>query len=320
MVDENDLETESSPVSDEEGVAAESPPAVDETEDELLAVVQSAVEGTDPEEPASSAESDEEIADEVVPEAVAEESDTEPSDDEGNYDDVPFNQHPRFQELIAEKNELKPLADNYVQITNYLAENNISSDEAAEGFQIMALIKNNPVEARKALQPWIDELDLHAGNRFPSDIQEKIDQGYIDEASAADMTRMRMAAEVAEGKRQMTEDQLAQAQQAQHVNSLAEVVTEWENGKLETDPDYELKQEEMDDRVKALISEFGQPQDADQAIQLVEAAYETVNARFAARRPQKKAVRTASGGKPAGNPAAQPERVLEVIQQTLASS
>ena len=93
-----------------------------------------------------------------------------------------------------------------------------------------------------------------------------------------------------------------------------------ENGKLETDPDYELKQEEMDDRVKALISEFGQPQDADQAIQLVEAAYETVNARFAARRPQKKAVRTASGGKPAGNPAAQPESVLEVIQQTLASS
>ena len=320
MVDENDLEMESSPISEEQGADAESPTAADETEDELLAVVQSALQEDEAEDAASSAESDEEVTEEVTAEAGEDtDEDIQPSDEEGDYEDVPFNQHPRFKELIAEKNELKPLAENYRQITDFLSDNNINAEEAAEGFQIMALIKNDPVKAREALQPWIDELDLHSGNRFSDDIEQRLDQGYLDEQAAADLQRSRMAAEMAQGREAIMQEQLAKASQQRQLDDLAAVVTDWEERKQQSDPDYSLKQDEMDDRVKALVSEFGQPQNAEQAIQLVEAAYETVNARYAARRPQKKAVRTASGGNPAGTPAADPTSVLEVIEQTLQS-
>ena len=36
------------------------------------------------------------------------------------------------------------MADNYRQITDFLSTNNVSAEEAAEGFKIMALIKNDP--------------------------------------------------------------------------------------------------------------------------------------------------------------------------------
>ena len=320
MVDENDLEPESSPVS-ETGEEAASPTAADETEDELLAVVQSAVAGEEAEEPGSSPESDEAVPEEGATDDADSEGEIPSADDaDDDYEDVPFNQHPRFKELIAEKNELKPMADNYRQITDFLSTNNVSADEAAEGFKIMALIKNDPVAAREALQPWIDDLDLYAGNRFPDDIREKYEQGHLDEAAAQELTRSRMASELAQGQQALMQEQLTQRDQQARLDDLAAVVTDWEDRRKQSDPDYSLKQDEMDDRVKALVSEFGQPQDAGQAIQLVEAAYEAVNARHAARLPQKKAVRTASGGNPAGNPAADPASVLEVIEQTLQSS
>ena len=315
MIDENDLEMESSPISDE-GEVAESPTAADETEDELLAVVQSALQEDEAEDADSSPESDEEVTEEVAAEAVEGEG-VDPSDEDGDYEDVPFNQHPRFKELIAEKNELKPLADNYRQITDYLSDNNIDADEAATGFQIMAWIKNDPVKAREALQPWIDELDLYAGNRLSDDIQQKVDQGYMDETAAADLQKSRMAADMAQAQQVLMQERLNETSQQNQLNDLAAVVTDWEERKQASDPDYSLKQDEMDDRVKALISEFGQPATPEEAIQLVEAAYGTVNQRFVTRRPQKKAVRTASGGNPAGNPSADPASVLEVIEQTL---
>ena len=210
------------------------------------------------------------------------------------------------------------MAENYRQITDFLSDNNISAEEAAEGFQIMALIKNDPVKAREALQPWIDDLDLYAGNTVSQMIFSK-DLIKAIWTKRQPIQRSRMAAEMAQGREAMMQEQLAKAGQQRQLDDLAAVVTDWEERKR-TDPDYSLKQDEMDDRVKALVSEFGQPQNAEQAIQLVEAAYEAVNARHAARRPQKKAVRTASGGNPAGNPAADPASVLEVIEQTLQSS
>ena len=318
MVDENDLETESSPVS-ETGEEAASPTAADETEDELLAVVQSAVAGEEAEEPGSSPESDEEVPDEGATDDVDDGEVQSADDADDDYADVPFNQHPRFKELIAEKNELKPMADNYRQITDFLSTNNVSPEEAAEGFKIMALIKNDPASAREALQPWIDDLDLYAGNKFPDDIREKYENGHLDEAAAQELTRSRKAAELAQGQQALMQERMTQVDQQARLDDLAAVVTDWEDRKKQSDPDYNLKQDEMDDRVKALVSEFGQPQDAEQALQLVEAAYEAVNTRHAARRPQKKAVRTASGGNPAGNPAADPASVLEVIEQTLQS-
>lgn len=319
MVDENDLEPESSPVS-ETGEEAASPTAADETEDELLAVVQSAVAGGEAEEPGSSPESDEDVPEEGATDDADSDGEIQSADDADDYEDVPFNQHPRFKELIAEKNELKPMADNFRQITDFLSTNNVSAEEAAEGFKIMALIKNDPVAAREALQPWIDDLDLYAGNTFPDDIREKYEQGHLDEAAAQELTRSRKAAELAQGQQALMQERLTQQDQQARLDDLAAVVTDWEDRRKQSDPDYSLKQDEMDDRVKALVSEFGQPQDAEQAIQLVEAAYQAVNARHAARLPQKKAVRTASGGNPAGNPAADPASVLEVIEQTLQSS
>ena len=76
-----------------------------ETEADLLSVVQDALPTEEAETPQE--ETEEEVAEVESKEEV--EAELEAEDDSEDYSNVPFNKHPRFQKLIAEKNELKEL-------------------------------------------------------------------------------------------------------------------------------------------------------------------------------------------------------------------
>ena len=119
---EEQQEMESSPISEEtqidesstiEGEEASSSDAteVEETEESLLNVVQSALpENNPPEETASEEIETEEVTEEKL-EAKTEEID--PQVEADDWSDVPFNKHPRFRKLVAEKNEQKNLAEQF---------------------------------------------------------------------------------------------------------------------------------------------------------------------------------------------------------------
>ena len=338
---EEQQEMESSPISEEtqdesstiEGEEASSSDAteVEETEDSLLDVVQSALpEEEAPEETASEETETQEVQAEQ-PEVSAEE--VEPQIEADDWADVPFNKHPRFRKLVSEKNEQRKLAEQfredsaqYQKIVDFIGSNNLSAEDAAEGFRIMSLIKNNPGEAHEILQGHLNSVNELTGKKLPDDIQGKLDDGFLDEDAAKELSQARANLQREQQLRQQDKENAEQVEQVsrkqkadQQLNYLRKVVKDWEDTTRNSDPDFSLKQDEINDRVAALVNERGRPVTSEQVLGIANDAYETVNGRYKARTPQRQNIRTSTGGKLSGTPVAEPSSMHEVISNVLNS-
>ena len=338
---EEQQEMESSPISEEtqdesstiEGEEASSSDAteVEETEDSLLDVVQSALpEEEAPEETASEETETQEVQAEQ-PEVSAEE--VEPQSEADAWSDVPFNKHPRFRKLVSEKNEQRKLAEQfredsaqYQKIVDFIGSNNLSAEDAAEGFRIMSLIKNNPGEAHEILQGHLNSVNELTGKKLPDDIQGKLDDGFLDEDAAKELSQARANLQREQQLRQQDKENAEQVEQVsrkqkadQQLNYLRKVVKDWEDTTRNSDPDFSLKQDEINDRVAALVNERGRPVTSEQVLGIANDAYETVNGRYKARTPQRQNIRTSTGGKLSGTPVAEPSSMHEVISNVLNS-
>ena len=188
----------------------------------------------------------------------------------------------------------------------------------------MSLIKNNPNEAHEILQRHLNAVNELTGKRLPDDIQGKLDDGFLDEDAAKELSQAR-ANLVREQQLRQQEKQNAERveiesrkQKAdQQLNYLRKVVKDWEETTRNSDPDFSLKQDEINDRVAALVNERGQPVTSEEVLGIANDAYETVNERYKARTPQRQSIRTSTGGKLSGTPSPAPASLKDVIHQTL---
>ena len=55
----------------------------------------------------------------------------------------------------------------------------------------MSLIKNNPNEAHEILQRHLNAVNELTGKRLPDDIQGKLDDGFLDEDAAKELSQAR---------------------------------------------------------------------------------------------------------------------------------
>lgn len=311
-------ELDPSPGSEEENQdeQAQSSSAESETEEDLLSVVQDAMQ---PSEDADS-QSDEEYEEEDEEGEYSDDELSASSEDDESFDDVPFHKHPRFKEVIDQRNSFRDRAEQYDKITDFLNTNNLSAEEAAQGFQIMAMMKSDPKAALDALSPFVQQLGLQAGITMPDDIQSKVNDGYLDEDAARELSELRATAAREREMRQQVEGRQQQEQAKAHLHNLAATVTDWEERTRASDPDYDLKQDEIDDRVRVLVTERGRPTTPEQAIAMAKEAYESVNERYKARFGNKRQIRTASGGKLGGTPQAEPTSLMEAVQNALGNT
>jgi hypothetical protein len=327
---EESQETESSPVSDEvqvdestTEVAEDTASSLDATEVEaettqtLADAVQDALQ---PEEPVEETETSEEVE-------VTESIETSGEISKEDYKDVPFNKHPRFRSLVAEKNELKDLtaklkgdSEQYSKITGFIDRNNLSAKEAVEGFKIMAAIRNNPDEAYKMLEHHLGNVSKITGKVLPEDLQSKVDDGFLDEDAAKELSQTRASLAREQYLRKADSAKSVSRQQSAQSEVMGTALQTWGETTLAKDPDFGLKQEEFNDRVVALVNERGRPQTQADVLGLVDEAYETVNERFRARQPQPTQLRTATGGKLSGTPRAEPKSLSDAISMAFESS
>ena len=325
---EESQETESSPVSDEvqtdesttteETVVAEdnasSSDATEveaETSETLADVIQDAYQP--PDEPVEEAETSEETE---TTEPIETSEEVSPEE----FKDVPFNKHPRFRSLVAEKNELKDLtvklkddSEQYSKITDFIDRNNLTSKEAVEGFKLMAAIRNDPNAAHEMLSQHLNNVSQITGKVLPEDIQTKVDDGFLDEDAANELSQAR--ANLAREQYLRMQD-AARSQNARTEEESArwgESLQSWGETTLAKDPDFSLKQAEFNDRVVALVSERGRPKSQAEMMGLVEDAYSTVNERFKSRQPQPTQLRNVTGSKLSGTQITSPKNLSEAI-------
>ena len=319
---EKPLEQDPSTSSEETDAPAQSSSADGESDESLLDVVTSALHDqgsySEEEKLVSESPTGQEDVKQEEGNADYDASATDKSVDEEAYSDVPFHEHPRFKKLIAERNELRKAGDQHNALTGWLRDNNLSADEAVEAFRVAATMKNDPGAAYSMLKGHLDTLSVSTGHTLPEDIQTKVDDGYLDEDSATELSRARAeAAHEKQMREQMQNQTQLQHAQAQH-GHLAQTVDDWESITRQSDPDYSLKQPEIDDRVRVLISERGRPASSEQALQMAQEAYEVVNQRYRARQPEIQPIRTATGGKLGGTPSPEPKNVMDAVNLGLA--
>lgn len=217
--------------------SAESSPADDVSEVNALSIVRDVVDARKADTPEGSSPEGEKVEEQPKPDAETKEQDNE------NYSDVPFAKHPRFQQLLRKAKVNEQDATNYRNVQTFMDTNGISAEEAAEGFQIMALMRSNPAAAWEMLKPYAQNLAIAAGEVLPQELVQRVNAGEMSQAAAIEFSRAQAKLKSVENHQSFVEQQQQKAREQQHAQSLRNAADAWAQERQARDPSFEAKQE-----------------------------------------------------------------------------
>jgi len=274
----------------------------------LLDVVRDVVDERSEQDQASSADGSDTGAD---PGAAA-------AQGQDDYSDVPFNKHPRFQALVAEKNSYREGHVRYQNIENYLAANSLSAEEAANALATFARAKHDPAGAFAELKPWLQELLVAAGEVLPADLQARVEKGELTPDIALEFSRERAKSKSYETRQSFDQQRQQRDSDAERVKSLQSAADTWEADRATKDPNFAAKKPALFREVAFLQRTEGVPKDAEGVKAQLKKAYDAINAVFKAAAPaqqqQKPATRPVTGGVKAGNVRPAPKSTLDIVR------
>lgn len=320
MADENEAldsadsatDTTSSDVASPEALADSSPAEGAEPSD-VLSIVRDAVNAEEPKgETASPAEDDRDPTDTDGSEDA--QAETQPDD---GYTDVPFHQHPRFQQLIQERNTLRGEAGQFRKVQAFLDENGLSSEDAANMLSVAALAQRDPAEAWKQVKPWVQDLLMRSGEYMPNDLRDRVQKGELSRDAALEISRLRVQQQSVQARTQFDE----RRQQMETARSMQSAAGDWETQARAKDPDFVAKLDDIQKEVLWLQRRDGVPNSAHGVKAQLDAAYRAVNDRVRAQRTPKPAKQPVRSGKVAGGePQRAPTSVLDIVRNAGAAS
>lgn len=293
---------------------AASSPATGEDDNELLSVVRDVVKDRKVVDPASPAEGEE---------VQGQEPGAEKKPDDENYSDVPFNKHPRFQQLLREAKSNKQDAERYRNVDRFLFDAGLSSEEAADGLTIMGLAKTNPAEAWKQIRPWLEKLVVAAGEVIPDDLRQRVANGELTQDAALEVSKARATAASVQAAQSFREQQAERRQQTDNANAVQQAAADWEADRMAKDPNFAAKQPAVMKEVVYLQRTEGMPTTSQGVIDMLKKAYKTVNdslkpAPVIPPAVRQQPVRPVTGGQVAGNqrpaPAGKEMSTLDIVR------
>lgn len=240
--------------------------------------------------------------------------------DNETFLDVPFNKHPRFQALITQRNGFREDAGRYQNVTNYLAENNLSADEAANALATFAKAKVDPAGAFAELKPWLQALLVAAGEVLPDDLRARVESKELSPEAAQELSRERAKSKSFETRQGFEAQRQARTSQTNLVTELVSTADSWEADRKQKDPNFAAKQPLLLREVAFLQQQEGKPKDKAGVLAQLKKAYDAVNKSFrapaaaaapAARRP---AIKPVTGGTVNGTVREKPKTTLDIVR------
>lgn len=204
---------------------------------------------------------------------------TPKDDSQKQAEKLPFHNHPRWKEMVSERDALKPKADQYEKITTFMSTNRLTPEEMAQGMKVMALMKNNPVEAYKVLQGYVQNLAPLTGEVLPEDLKREVEDGFIPESRAKELARLKAEREYSETYQRAQAEQREAEHKALLERQMYDAVVSWETQERAKDPDWDKKYEMVMDRVRTLVA-AGRPQSASEAVEVARRALADINTRL----------------------------------------
>lgn len=200
---------------------------------------------------------------------------------------LPFHKHPRWQEMVAQRNdartraaELEEPARQFGMVQEFMSKNQLTPPEMADGFTVMALMRNEPAKAIPILEDYLGQLKLLTGQVLPADLQAQVDSGAITDAAAKELadSRLKLAKTTVESTRNA---EIASVNAAQNARTQsANAVNAWEVQTRSNDPDYDRKKPFIRDAILAQTAGLGRIPTPAEAIAIAKRAYDSVTERF----------------------------------------
>ena len=241
--------------------------------------------------------------------------------------DVPLGKIDRFRSVIEEKNGYKQQAESLMQVEehfrtlqNSARASGMSEDQIAQYFELPMLMQSNPQAAYELIQGFQSDMATRYGMTMPDDLQQKVDEGYIDAESAQRLAKAeaseRMAQQAMQAKQQEAEE-TARMATAQAVSSA---VTSYEQQLANSDPDYQSKQKWLYEKLQVRKLASGLPESPEQAIEWVNEAYGEINETFRAMAPPPQPKRTLSSRGVNQPSSAPPASMYEAVLRAVGGS
>ncbi len=243
----------------------------------------------DQEEPAKPDETEEE-------EEQTDEEEAEPADKDKV---LPFHNHPRWKEVLAERDtqraeveKLRPQAETAQALQQYCETNGISQQDLEQALELTALSRKNIPEFRKRMGEFLENIDIVQGTKLPADLQKKVDDGLIDADSAKELAQHRIKVRQSEGQTMSAEQRALEAR----TQSIASVLNSWEASQKKSDLGFDKRYTFLKARVSELWT-ANPPTTPQAAIRMVEQANKEVKeavGKFLPKPPKRKALRNTS--------------------------
>lgn len=234
--------------------------------------------------------------------------------DNVEYSDVPFNQHPRFRQVLSRMKAAEADAGRYQNVQRFLDQNGLGSEEAADALAIAGLMKTNPAEAWKRLQPVMRNLLAAAGEILPPELDQMVRQGAMTPEAALEVSRARAQVQSQQAYYAAMQERAAREQQEAQVRSLVMTAEQWEQDRVVKDPHFEAKRQPLMKELAYLQMTEGKPTDPAGVRSQLERAYRAVSGVGVQQPAARPAVRPVTGGKPGANAAPAPQTTLDIIR------
>lgn len=241
--------------------------------------------------------------------------------DNAEYSDVPFNKHPRFQEVLTKLKTFETDAVRYRNVENFIAEQGLGAEEAADLLRIGGLMKTNPAEAWRQMRPKVEQVLKAAGEILPDDLKQRVQAGQLDQETAAEISRNRASLQSVEARQQFEREQAQTREQQNRSSQIQGAVSSWEADRKLKDPNFAAKMPALSREVVWLQSQEGKPTDPLGVQQQLQRAYDTVSASFVPApvpRP-KPAIRPVTGGQVASAVRPEPTNTLDIIKNVVSA-
>lgn len=289
----------------------------------------------DPESEDGEAESEEESDEKSKDKTKDEELSDDPTEEEINS--YKPKTRKRVQQLLGQRNayrdvgsveEVKQFRDSherFTQVIDYVNDAGLSNEDVTAGFNIMALMKNDPVKALEELRPIFHTLEQLAGEVLPDELVERVKQGEISEQDARELQRSKarehLSEEAAERAARKADTVEKQTQQTTTQNEVRTAVSTWERNWQSKDPDYKAKQTRVSEKIENTVLRMtvgGKLPTAQEAVGIAQKALKEVNEEMKLLAPAKKdPIEGPAGGSAASDAHPEPKSTLDVLDLAL---
>lgn len=207
-------------------------------------------------------------------------ADADKAKDGKDGEQLPFHNHPRWKEVIAERDSYKEKAQSFDQFIGSVAQTGLNVGEFNELLSVGALFKSDPEKALERINAVAEQLRAIVGDKLPDALQQRVADGEISEVDARELSRAQARTQRHEQHAQQSVEQQAQDRAMRHEAACKLAGNTWESQQSVSDPDWSKKQPLVMDAAAAIIRERGFPPTVEDAVGLLNAAKKRVEARI----------------------------------------